>query len=100
MSSSASQSLSKYYSLFYNEKTCSETETKIHFISYIWYDDHILGIDENNWQCLWCNTSLQVINATKDISRVLGKKGMHIYKKYVPKYKDHIKTHQELQQSK
>ena len=50
MSYSASQSLSKYYYLFDNEKTRAETETKLDFISSIWDDDHILRIDENNWK--------------------------------------------------
>ena len=48
MSSSASQSLSNYNSLFNNEKTCAEKETKLDIISFIWYNDHILRLDENN----------------------------------------------------
>ena len=45
ISSSASQSISKYHYLFNNEKKCSEIETKLDFISSIWDDDHILRLD-------------------------------------------------------
>ena len=97
MSSSASQPLLKCYTLFNNEKTYSETKTRIYFISSIWDDDQIMRLDENTWKCLWCNTSFQGINATEALARVLGKKGMHIYSFYVLKEKAHIKRHQELQ---
>ena len=76
------------FHLFYNkQKKSAETQTKLDFISYIWYDDHILRIDEKNWQFLWCNTSFQGINDTKALAHVLGKKGMHIKSCYVPKDK-------------
>ena len=42
-------------------------------MSYIWDDDHIQRIDENNWKFLWCNKIFQGIDATKAIARVLGK---------------------------
>ena len=48
LSSYASQSLKKYHSLFNDENTCAETETKLDFISSIWDDDQILRFDENN----------------------------------------------------
>ena len=99
MSFSASQSVSKYNSLFNTKKTCAETG-KIGSISSIWDDDHILRLDENNWQCLWCNTSLQEINATKSLDHVMGKKGMYIKSCYVPKDKAYIKRYQDLQQYK
>ena len=67
-------------------------------ISSIWDDDHILRLDENKWQCFWCNTRFQGINATKAFAHVLGKKGMHIKICYAPKEKAHIKRYQELQQ--
>ena len=51
---------------------------KLDFISSIWDDDHIHRIDENNCQCLWCNKLIQINNDTKNLSRVLGKKGMHV----------------------
>ena len=50
ISSSASQSFSKFHSLFNNEKTCEETETNIDSISSIWDDDHTHRVDENNRQ--------------------------------------------------
>ena len=56
MQSYASQSFPKYHSLFHNKNTCAETETKLDFISFIWDDDHIVRIYENNWQFTWCNT--------------------------------------------
>ena len=49
-----------------------------------------------NWQCLWCNKSFQGINATKALSHVLGKKGMHIKSFYVDKDKAHTTRYQEL----
>ena len=83
ISSSASQSSLKFHLIFNNEKTCAETETKLDFISSIWDDDHILRLDENNWQCLWCTKVFQGINATKSLAHVQGKKGMHIKSCYV-----------------
>ena len=100
ISSYASQSLSRYHYLFNNKNTCAEIETKINFISSIWDDDHILRHDEKNWQCLWCNTSFQGINATKAIDHVLGEKGVHIKSCYAPKDKSHITRYQELQHFK
>ena len=46
MSSTISQSSSAFYSFFNEEKTSTETETKLDFISFIWDDDHILRFDE------------------------------------------------------
>ena len=93
MSFSESQSLSKHYYLFNNEKMYAETETKLDLISSTWDDDHIQRLDENNWECLWCNTSFQGINATKALAHVLGKKSMHIKSCYVLKEKAHIKIY-------
>ena len=78
MSSTANQSSSKFHSFFNKENTSAETKTKLDFILYIWDDDHILKLDENNCQCLWCNTSFQGINATKALADVLWKKGIYI----------------------
>ena len=63
-------------------------------------DDHILILDENNWQFLWCNTNFQGINAIKAIARLLRKKVIHIKSCCVPNDKDHIKRYQELQKYK
>ena len=57
-------------------------------------DDHILRLDENNWQCLWCNYTFHGINATKNIVHVLSKKGMHIKTCYVSMEKAHITRYQ------
>ena len=73
---------------------------KIGFISSIWDDGYILRFDENNQQCLWCAKTFQVINATKDISHVQGKKGVHIKGCYAYMYKSHITRYQELQHFK
>ena len=64
VSSFTSQSLSKFYSFSINGNTCAETESKLIIISYIWDDDHIHWVDENNWQLLWRNTSFQGTNDT------------------------------------
>ena len=53
-----------------------------------------------NWQCLWCNQNFQVINTTKALAHVLGKKGMHIKSSYVVKDKAHTTRYQELQHYK
>ena len=98
--STISQYSSTFHSLFNKEKTSAETKTKLDVISSIWDDSHILRLDEKNWQCLWCNTSFQGINSTKDLDQVLGKKGMHIKRCYVPKEKSHITRYQEIQHFK
>ena len=48
-------------------------ETKLDFISYIWDDDCIRKLDENNWKCLWCNKTFQGINDTKSLAHVQKK---------------------------
>ena len=48
MSSNTSQSSSKFHLLFDKEKTSTETETNLDFISSIWDDDHILMLDGKN----------------------------------------------------
>ena len=78
MSSTISQSLSTFHLLFNREKKREGTENKLDFISSIWDDDHILRLDEKNWQYLWCNIIFQGIKGTKALADVLGKKGMHI----------------------
>ena len=91
--SSASQSSSKFHSFFNMEETSAETETKLDLISSIWDDDHILGLDENNWKYLWCTKVLQGINATNDLANLLGKKGMRgIYNTPFSKIWVQIKT--------
>ena len=100
MSSSKSQSLSKYHVLFNNEKSCAETETKLYFILYIWDYDHIMRLDENNLQYLWCTKKFQGINATKALDHVLGKKGMYINICYESMGKYHITRYQDLQNFK
>ena len=97
MSSTKSKSSSAFHSLFNEKKINSETETKLDFISYIWDDDHILILDENNWQLLCCNTRFQVMNSTKALAHVLGKKGIHIKSCYVAKERAHTTRYQELQ---
>ena len=100
MSSPTSQFYPSFHPFFNKEKTSAETATKLNFISYIWDDDHIRRIDEKNWQCLWCNQTFQVINATKALAHVLGKKGMHIKSFHVAKDKAHTTRYQELQNYK
>ena len=78
------------------EKTSAETATKLDFISSIWDDDHIRRLDEKNWQYLWCNQTIQGINATKALARVLGTKDIHIKSCYVAKEKSHTTRYQEL----
>ena len=78
MLSTTSQSSSTYYSYFNKEKARGENKTKLDLISFKWNNDLILSHDYKNWQCLWCNTCFQGIDATKSLARVLEMKGMHI----------------------
>ena len=64
------------------------------------YPIHILRLDENNWQCLWCTEVFQGINDTKALAHVLGKKCIHIKSCYVTKDKYHITRYQEIQHFK
>ena len=48
MSSSANQSSSKFHWFLNKEKTRTEIETNLDFISSIWGDDHIMSLDEKN----------------------------------------------------
>ena len=100
MLSSASRSSPTFHSFFNKENTSAETETKLVFVSSVCGNDHILRLDENNWQCLWCTKLFQGINATKDIAHVMGKKGVHLKRCCVPKDKYHITRYQELQHYK
>ena len=100
LSSTTSQSSPAFHSFFNMKKTSAETATNLDFISSIWDDDHIRRQDEKNWKCLWCNQTFQGINATKALSHVLGKKGMHIKSCYVAKDKSHTTRYQELQHYK
>ena len=70
--------MSEFHPFFNNKNTCAETEIKLDFIPSIWDDDQMMRLDKNNWQCLWCNTSFQEINATEALVHVLGNKGMQI----------------------
>ena len=63
---------------------------KLIFISFILDDDRIQRLDENNWQCLWCNEKFQGNNASKDLAHVLGKRGMNIKSCYASMEKYHI----------
>ena len=66
MSSSTSQFLSKFHSLFNNENSCAEK--KPDFISSILDDDCIQRLGENNWQWLCCHKTFQGINAAKALA--------------------------------
>ena len=57
-------------------------------------------LDGKHWQFLWCNQCFQVINATKALARILGKKGMHIKSCYVAKEKAQTTRYKELQHYK
>ena len=73
---------------------------KLDFISYIWDDDCIQRLDENKWQCFWCNNIFQVINATKVLDRVLVTKGVYIKSCYASMDKYPLTIYQELQHFK
>ena len=55
---------------------------------------------KNNWKCIWCDNTSQVINNTKALARVLGTKGIHINICFAAIYKACITRYKQLQHFK
>ena len=67
------------YVFFLNKgNSFSERKMKQDFISSVWDDDLIEGIDENKWKYFWYNNIFNGINANKALSHLLITKGTHI----------------------
>ena len=59
-------------------------------ITYIWEDDHIDRLENNQWKCLWCNVIFQGVYATKALDHVIGTRIMHIKILFPAIDKDHL----------
>ena len=69
---------SKYHLLFSLKPLHSVNIEVLSSISYIWEDDRIEKLENNQWKCLWCIVKFQCTNATKALAHVIGEKNMHI----------------------
>ena len=91
---------SKYHLLFGRKPSNSKKIAVLTSIKSIWDDDQIEKLEDNHWNCLWCDVTFQGINATKDIAHVIGTKSMHIKRCTASIYQAHISRYKELQQIK
>ena len=69
---------SKYHILFGRKPSNTGNIVVLSSIKSIWEDKHIENLKDNQWKCLWCDVTFQVINATKALAHVIGTKIMHI----------------------
>ena len=86
---------SKCHNLF-SKKPSHKGNTKVlSYISSIWEDDSIEGLENNQWKYLLCNVIFQAINATKALYHLIRTKSLHkkmfqplIYQSHLSRYKD------------
>ena len=78
MSDSSSNSSPQIHHMFWKSVFLPGMNQELNFISSIWEDDHIEKLDNNHWECLWCDNTFQGINDTRYLTRVLWIRGMHI----------------------
>ena len=78
MEDPSGNSTSKYHMLFSCKTLHSVNIEVLNYVSYIWEEEHIEKLENNQWNCLWCNVKFQGINATKSLTHVIGTKCMHI----------------------
>ena len=71
-------SSSKYHLLFGRKPSNSDNIAVLTSIKWIWEDDQIEKLEDNQWKCLWCDVMFQGINATEDLGHVIGTKSIHI----------------------
>ena len=91
---------SKYHLLFSRKPSNCNNIAVITLIKSIWDDDHIEKLEDNQWNCLWCDFTFQGINATKALTRVIGTKCIHIKRCTASIDKAGISRYKELQQIK
>ena len=91
---------SKYHLIFIQKPSQSGNIEVLSSISYIWEDDRIEKLKNNQWKCLWCNVKFQGINATKALSHVIGTKYMHIKRCTYSVYQAYLSRYKELKQLK
>ena len=93
-------SLSKYHLRFGRKPWNSNNIAVLTSIKWIWDDDHIEKLEDNQWKCLWCNFTFQGINATKALAHVIGTKCIHIKRCTYSIDQSHISRYKGLQKIK
>ena len=69
---------SKYHHFFSQKLLHKGNKKVIIYTTSIWEDEHIHGLENNQWKCLWCNVIFHVINDTKALAHVIRTRGIHI----------------------
>ena len=88
---------SKCHHLF-SKKPSHKGNTKVlSYISSIWEDDSIEGLENKQWNYLWCNVIFQAINATKALYHVIRTKCMHIKRCRASIYQANLSRYEDLQ---
>ena len=100
MSYPSGKSSSKYHHIFSRKPSHASNIKVLSYISFIWEDDHIEKLENNQWKCLWCNVKFQGINATKYQSHLIETKFMHIKICRVSIDQAHLSRYKDLQQIK
>ena len=91
---------SKYHLLFGRKSSNSGNIAVLNSIKSIWEGDHIEKLEDNQWNCLWCDFTFQGINTTKALAHVIGTKSMHIKRCTDSIDQAHLSRYKELQQIK
>ena len=91
---------SKYRLLFGRKPSNSDNIAVLTSIKFLWGDDQIEKLKDNQWKCLWCDFIFQGINAKKALAHVIGTKCMHIKRCTDSIYQAHISRYNELQKIK
>ena len=68
----------KYHLLLSQKPSHSGNIEVLISISFIWEDDLIEKLENNQWKCFWCNVKFQGINVTKILAHVIRTKFMRI----------------------
>ena len=100
MADSHGNSPSNYHLLFGCKPSNSTNIAVLTSIKSIWDDDDIEKLEDNQWKCLWCDFTFQVINATKALAHIIGTKCMYIKKCTASIDQAHISRYKEFQQIK
>ena len=91
---------SKYHLLFGRKPWNSDNIVVLTSIKSIWEDNQIEKLEDNQWNCLWCDVTFQGINTTKALAHVIGTKSMHIKRCTASIDQAHISRYKELQKIK
>ena len=91
---------SKYHLLFDRKTLNSDNIAVLSSIKSIWEEKHIEKLKSNQWKCLWCDVTFQVINAKKALTHVIGTKSMHIKQCKSSIDQSYLSQYKELEQIK